>query len=189
MRFHLIIATILPLLPLLQGCTPILDANEATDTIAPNGVRMLMSDEIIENKAASAIDLDADLKKLVHVQVTSLDGSVLLTGEAATPEARDRVLSHVRSINGVLRIRFKLREAPPCTLDSRKRDSLITGAIKSYLATQRFNPTPPRIKVVTESGVVYLMGQVTHAVGDLATAHAATIEGVTGVVKVFQYID
>ncbi len=176
---------------LLQGCVPILIGGAATGVGMAHDRRTLgaiIDDENIELKAAATIGLDATLKNLVHVNITSLNGIVLLTGEAATPEARDQVLTHVRAVNGVRRITNELREAPPSTLGRRSRDSLITSAVKSrFLVTRRLDPT--RVKVITEAGVVYLMGLVTRAEGDLAAEQAATIEGVTGVVKVFEYID
>jgi osmotically-inducible protein OsmY len=188
MHFRWMIAAVVLL---LQGCVPVLITGAATGAGAVHDRRTLgaiIDDENIELKAAAGIGLDADLKKLVHVNVTSMNGIVLLTGEAATPEARDQVLTHLRAINGVRRITNELRDAPPSALGSRSRDSLITSAVKSrFLVTRRLDPT--RVKVITEAGVVYLMGLVTHAEGDLATDNAATIEGVTGVVKVFEYID
>jgi len=176
---------------LLQGCVPLLIGGAATGVGAAHDRRTLgaiIDDENIELKAAASIGLDANINKLVHVNITSMNGIVLLTGEAATPEARDQVLTHLRAVNGVRRITNELRDAPPSTLGSRSRDSLITSAVKSrFLVTRHLDPT--RVKVVTEANVVYLMGLVTHAEGDLAAEQAATIEGVTGVVKVFEYID
>ena len=176
---------------LLQGCVPLLIGGAATGVGAAHDRRTLgaiIDDENIEIKAAAAIGLDANINKLVHVNITSMNGIVLLTGEAATAEARDRVLTHLRAVNGVRRITNELRDAPPSKLGSRSKDSLITSAVKSrFLVTRHLDPT--RVKVVTEAGVVYLMGLVTRAEGDLAAEQAATIEGVTGVVKVFEYID
>jgi osmotically-inducible protein OsmY len=176
---------------LLQGCVPLLIGGAATGVGAAHDRRTLgaiIDDENIELKAAAAIGLNSNIKKQVHVNVTSMNGIVLLTGEAPTPEARDQVLTHVRAVNGVRRITNELRDTAPSTLGSRSRDSLITSAVKSrFLVTRHLDPT--RVKVVTEAGVVYLMGLVTHAEGDLATEQAATIEGVSSVVKVFEYID
>lgn len=176
---------------LLQGCVPLLIGGAATGVGAAHDRRTLgaiIDDENIELKAAASIGLDANINKLVHVNITSMNGIVLLTGEAATPAARDQVLTHLRAVNGVRRITNELRDAPPSKLGSRSRDSLITSAVKSrFLVTRHLDPT--RVKVITEANVVYLMGLVTHAEGDLAAEQAATIEGVTGVVKVFEYID
>ena len=191
MHSRWMIAAVPPLFLLLQGCVPLLIGGAATGVGAAHDRRTLgaiIDDENIELKAAATIGLDANINKLVHVNITSMNGIVLLTGEAATAEARDRVLTHLRAVNGVRRITNELRDAPPSKLGSRSRDSLITSAVKSrFLVTRHLDPT--RVKVVTEANVVYLMGLVSRAEGDLAAEQAATIEGVTGVVKVFEYID
>jgi len=117
-----------------------------------------------------------------------MNGIVLLTGEAATPEARDQVLTQVRSIDGVRRITNEMRISAPSGYGSRSLDALITSAVKSrMLVSPDFDPT--RIKVVTENSVVYLMGLVTRAEGNQAVTLTTRIDGVTGVVKVFEYID
>ncbi|HJW81471.1 MAG TPA: BON domain-containing protein [Acidiferrobacterales bacterium] len=181
----------LPLFLLLQACVPVVVGGAAVGAGAAHDRRTLgaiIDDENIELKAAAKIGLDADLKKLVHVNVTSMNGIVLLTGEAATTEARDQILTHVRAVNGVRRITNELRITEPSAFGSRSKDSLITSAVKSrFLVTRNLDPT--RVKVVTEASVVYLMGLVTHAEGDLAAERAATIEGVERIVKVFEYID
>lgn len=191
MHLRRMMAASLPLLLLLQACVPVIVGGAAIGAGAAHDRRTLGSiidDENIELKAAASIGLDAQLKQLVHVNVTSMNGIVLLTGEAATLEARDQILTHVRAVNGVRRITNELRIAEPSSFGGRSKDSLITSAVKSrFLVTRNLDPT--RVKVVTETSVVYLMGMVTHAEGDLAAELAATIEGVERIVKVFEYID
>ena len=191
MHTRWMMAAALPLLVLLQACVPVVVGGAAVGAGAAHDRRTLgaiIDDENIELKAAAKIGLDADLKKLVHVNVTSMNGIVLLTGEAATTETRDQILTHVRAVNGVRRITNELRIAEPSPFGSRSKDSLITSAVKSrFLVTKHLDPT--RVKVVTETSVVYLMGMVTHADGDLAAERAATIEGVALIVKVFEFID
>jgi len=191
MHLRWMMATTLPLLLLLQACVPVAVGGAAAGAAAAHDRRTLgamIDDENIELKAAATIGQDADLKKLVHVNVTSMNGIVLLTGEAATTEARDQILTHVRAVNGVRRITNELRITEPSPFGDRSKDSLITSAVKSrFLVSQNLDST--RVKVVTEASVVYLLGLVTHAEGDLAADRAATIEGVERIVKVFEYID
>ena len=180
-----------PLFLLLQACVPAVVGGAAVGAAAAHDRRTfgaIIDDENIELKAAANIGMVAELKKLVHVNVTSMNGIVLLTGEAATTEARDQILTQVRAVNGVRRITNELRIAEPSSFGSRSKDSLITSAVKSrFLVSKDLDPT--RVKVVTEASVVYLLGLVTQAEGNLAADHAATIEGVERVVKVFEYID
>ena len=176
---------------LLQACVPVIVGGAAAGAGAAHDRRTfgsMIDDENIELKTAAKIGLDASIKNLVHVNVTSMNGIVLLTGEAATPEARDQILTHVRSVNGVRRVTNELRIAEPSSFGSRSRDALITSAVKSrFLVTKNLDPT--RVKVVTEANVVYLLGLVTQAEGELAADRATTIEGVERIVKVFEYID
>jgi osmotically-inducible protein OsmY len=191
MFFRWMMVAALPLFLVLQACVPVVVGGAAAGAAAAHDRRTfgaMIDDENIELKAAAKIGQDAELKNLVHVNVTSMNGIVLLTGEAATTAARDQILTHVRAVNGVRRVTNELRITEPSPFGSRSLDSLITSAVKSrYLVTKDFDPT--RIKVVTEASVVYLMGMVTQAEGDLAVDHAATIEGVERIVKVFEYID
>jgi len=148
----------------------------------------IIDDQTIEMKAGAAIVGDANLKKMTHVNVTSMNGIVLLTGEAASPEARDQILTRLRAINGVRRITNELRITEPSAIGARSRDTLITTAVKSRLAVTR-GIDPARVKVVTEDSVVYLMGLVTQREGELAAEQAATIDGVARVVKIFEFVD
>lgn len=191
MPMRWMLSAALPLFLLLQACVPAVVGGAAVGAGAAHDRRTLgaiIDDENIELKAAAKIGLDADLKNLVHVNVTSMNGIVLLTGEAATSEARDLILNHVRGINGVRRITNELRIAEPSSFGSRSKDSLITSAVKSRFVVDR-NIDPTRVKVVTEASVVYLLGLVTQAEGDLAAERAANIDGVERIVKVFEYLD
>ena len=191
MPMRWMLSAALPLLLLLQACVPAVVGGAAAGAGAAHDRRPLgaiLDDENIELKAAAKIGLDADLKNLVHVNVTSMNGIVLLTGEAATSDARDLILNHVRGINGVRRITNELRIAEPSSFGSRSKDSLITSAVKSRFVVDR-NIDPTRVKVVTEASVVYLLGLVTQAEGDLAAERAANIDGVERIVKVFEYLD
>jgi len=151
-------------------------------------VGAMIDDQNIEMKAGAHIIGDAELRRDAHVNVTSINGIVLLTGETATPEARDKILNHVRAINGVRRVNNELQMTAPSLMSARNRDSLITTAVKSRL-TVTPGVRASRIKVVTEAGSVFLMGLVTQAEGDLAAGQSATIEGVGRVVKLFEYLD
>ena len=183
--------TLLSTLLLLQGCAPAVVVGGAATAAVVHDRRTfgsIIDDQAIELKAGSAIAGDAELRGQTRINVTSMNGIVLLSGEAATIEARDRVLSLVREINGVRRITNEMQIADTSGMGSRSLDSLITSAVKSRLLESK-NTDSTRIKVVTDNQVVYLMGLVTRAEGDTAAGHAATIDGVTRVVKVFEYID
>ncbi len=191
MRHTWLILMLLPLV-ILQGCAAAVVAGAAAGTaVAAHDRRTLgamIDDQTIELKSGAAIASEASLKDQVHINITSMNGVVLLTGEATTLEARDKVLDLVRGVNGVRRITNEMQIAAPSSIGSRSKDSLITSAVKSRLVVTR-NLDATRFKVVTESGAVYLMGLVTREEGEMSAERASTIDGVTRVVKIFEYID
>ena len=122
----------------------------------------------------------------VHVNVTSFNRVILLTGEvpdAATREAIERIVAGLPNVRSVAN---ELEVAGVSSLTSRSNDSLITSKVKvRFLDARRFNAL--HVKVVTEAGIVYLMGIVTEQEGNEAAEVARTTGGVRKVVKVFEY--
>lgn len=122
----------------------------------------------------------------VHVNVTSFNRAVLLTGEvpdAGTREAIEKIAADLPNVRSVAN---ELEVAGVSSLASRSSDSLITSKVRvRFLDAQRFSPV--HVKVVTEAGVVYLMGLVTEQEATHATEVARTTGGVRKVVKVFEY--
>ena len=87
---------------------------------------------------------DPELKDQTRINVTSMNGIVLLSGEATTIEARDRVLTLVREVNGVRRITNEMLIEEPRGMGSRSLDSLITSAVKSrLLVSKNIDPSRP----------------------------------------------
>jgi osmotically-inducible protein OsmY len=175
----------------VAGCTAVVVAGGATATVAATDRRTLgaqLDDQTIEIRAASAIRSDPALKGQVHVNVTSMNGTALITGETPSAEQRDRVLMLVRDIAGVRRTMNELRVAAPSTSGERSHDAWLTTKVKSKLAATR-EIESWHIKVVTENEVVYLMGLVNRAQGELAAEATRTVGGVSRVVKLFEYLD
>jgi len=188
-----VIRLILLLVPImfLQACAPALVAGAATGAAVAHDRRTfgaMIDDQTIELKIGSRIASDPSLREQTHINVTSMNGVVLLTGEARTPDSRDQILARAREVNGIRRITNEIIIGEPSSLGSRSKDALITSAIKSRLIVTR-NLDASRIKIVTESGVAYLMGIVTQAEAETATQQTLTIDGIVRVVKVFEYLD
>jgi len=94
----------------------------------------------------------------------------------------------VRSVPKVSHVYDEIAIAAPSSLMSRSSDTVITSKVKTrMLASDKVEGL--NIKVVTENGVVYLMGLVKHQQGDAATEIARTTGGVQKVVKLFEYTD
>lgn len=176
----------------LAGCaTPVVVGGAAASGAAVAHDRRtagtVIDDQGIEFKAGSRLGEDAELAE-AHINVTSYNGIVLLSGEAPNPAARARAVSIVEQIPKVRRVHNELVVAEPAPAGDRSHDTWITTKVKSkFVANERLDPT--RVKVVTERDVVYLMGLVTRGEAEVAVMEARTTNGVKKVVKLFEYID
>lgn len=183
------IITLLTLTTLYGCAAPVLVAGGAAAGATAADQRTtgtVVEDNAIELKAQEAIYTDDRLKKQVHVNITSYNGIVLLTGEAPTTEMSDAVVSHVQQIAKVRHIHNEIIIAPPSNLSDRSQDSWITTKVKAmHFGNKEVNGL--NIKVVTEHRVVYLMGMVSQPEGDAATNLAREVEGVSQIVKMFEY--
>lgn len=185
-----LVITTLIAAPMLHGCAaPVLMAGGAAAGAAAGDRRTtgtLVEDNAIELKAQEAIYTDDQLKRQVHINVTSYSGIVLLTGEAATEEMRNAVVNLVQRVPKVRQIHNEIAVAPPSSLAERSQDSWITTKVKARLLGNK-EVAGLTIKVVTERGIVYLMGMVSQDEGEAATQFARQVEGVREIVKIFEY--
>lgn len=172
----------------LQGCFPLV----ATGVVGATALMVddrrtsgiYIEDENIEWKALARI---GQKFKDAHVNTTSFNLSVLVTGEAPTEAMKNEIADTVRAIPSVRNVTNEIAVAGNSSLTSRGNDTLISTSVKSrFIGNSRFSPN--HVKVVTEAGVVYLMGLVTQAEGDGAAESARTTSGVARVVKVFEYV-
>lgn len=148
--------------------------------------KTMLEDEAIELTSLDKLYNDPELVKTVHINVTSYNHVVLLTGEAISSALRDKAIEIVRNINKVKRVHNEIRIAGLTDLKSRSKDTWITSKVKTrMLTTENFDAT--RIKVVTENKTVYLMGLVSQSQGHQAAELARHIDGVERVVKLFEY--
>ena len=179
---------------ILSGCAALVVgagvAAGATATVAHDRrtTGVFIEDESIEQKALKSFSADKEIKDSSHINVTSYNTVVLITGETPSEDIRNRVVNIVREIPKVTHVYNELTIAAPSSWTSRSSDSLITSKVKTNLLTvDDFDGT--RVKVVTDKGVVYLMGILTRPEADTATGEAQHTGGVQKVVKLFQYID
>lgn len=122
-----------------------------------------------------------------HVNVTSYNRKVLLTGEVKDQALKDRIGREIAKIDNVLSVVNELEVTFIAGIGSRSNDSYITSKIVASLIDAK-DVYGSAIKVVTERGNVYLMGRVTHREGERAAQIASGVSGVVKVVKVFDYI-
>jgi len=177
---------------LVSGCAPpVIVAGAAAGATVATDERTtgtVVEDQAIEIKAAHAINTDQTVGGQVHVSVTSYNNVVLLTGQAPNKALADKVVSLVQTVEKVVRIHNEITVGPLATFRERSHDTWITTRVKSaLLGAKGFEAT--RVKVVTESGTVFLMGLIAR---DQATNIASTVQQVNGVkrvVKIFEYLD
>ena len=123
----------------------------------------------------------------VHVNVTSYNRQVLLTGEVSTDaekQAVEQAVSRVENVRGIVN---ELAVQPITALTERSGDSLVTGKVKATMVDAQ-DVFANAFKVVTERGTVYLMGRVTQREADRATELTRTVGGVKRVVRVLEII-
>lgn len=172
----------------LAGCAPLLIGGAAVGTMVAFDRRTSgaqLEDETIELRAAS--NLRQALGERGHVNVTSYNRQVLLTGEvpnAADKQTAEQVVARVENVRGIIN---ELAVMGSSSLAQRSSDALVTGKVKASLVDAR-DLYVGAFKVVTERGTVYLMGRVTQREADRATQMTRTIGGVQRVVRVFDII-
>lgn len=143
-------------------------------------------DEEIELKAGSS--LRESFGASTHVNVTSFNRRVLLTGEVPDAATRAKVKDLVVKVPNVRDIQDELSLVPASGYKARATDGYITAKVKTrFLDDKRFEAN--HVKVVTEANTVYLMGLVKREEGNAAAEIAARTGGVVKVVKVFEYLD
>jgi osmotically-inducible protein OsmY len=187
MRTLAALAALLPAL-WLAGCAPVLVGAGAAAGLSMSEDRRSsgaqLDDQSIEWRASSRVGDRFGSK--VHVNITSYNRAALLTGEVPDERTRGEVESLVRGVPSVQGITNEMVVAEPTSLGSRTTDSFITSKIKTrFLDAGKFNAL--HVKVVTEAGVVYLLGVVTEKEADDAVEIARTTGGVRKVVKMFEY--
>lgn len=172
----------------LQGCVEMAVGTAVMGTLAATDRRTFgaqTEDKTILVKGESRI------AKLVggagHVNVASFNRKVLLTGEVRDDAMKAAVEQEMRAVEGVEAVVNELDVMGPSSFTSRSNDSIITGMVKASFVDAK-DLYANAIKVVTERGVVFLMGRVTQREGHLAANVASSVNGVHKVVKVFEYI-
>lgn len=172
----------------LQGCVEMAVGTAVMGTLAATDRRTFgaqTEDKTIVLKGESRV---ANLVGSAgHVNVASFNRKVLLTGEVRDDAMKADVEREIRAVEGVEAVVNELEVMGVSSFTSRSNDSILTGMVKASFVDAK-DLYANAIKVVTERGVVYLMGRVTQREGQLAASVASTISGVHKVVKVFEYI-
>ena len=176
---------------LMSGCGSMLatfESNEIKDDPGERTMAQQLADESIETKAVVNIHAANEAFDNAHLVVVSYNGYVLLAGQVTDEQLKAQATEVVRKVRDVRRIYNELEVASPSSGMTRTSDTWITTKVKSWLLGDT-STEGLRVKVVTENGVVFLMGMVTAAEADRIANAAADIGGVQRVVRLFELIE
>jgi osmotically-inducible protein OsmY len=173
--------------PLLTACAPVVivgaAAGAALVATDRRSTGAQLDDQTIETKVATT--LASRYGDRAHINVTSYNGIVLLSGEATDSAIVSDAVALATGTDRVRSVHNELIVAPPTDLSARTNDSYVTSKVKTrFVEANKFSAT--HVKVVTERGVVYLMGIVSRAEADAAGEVASTTTGATRVVRLFE---
>ena len=172
----------------LGGCAPVVLGGAAVGGMMALDRRTVgtqVEDEGIELRIGNRVHGAYGDK--VHVNVTSYNRQVLLTGEVPSAEVRDAAEKIAAGAENVRSVVNDLAVMPTTSLGQRSNDTYITGKVRASLVDAR-DLSANSFKVVTERNVVYLMGRVSQREAGRATAIARNISGVAKVVRVFEHL-
>jgi osmotically-inducible protein OsmY len=190
MKSSLVVKTVSGLLLVctLGACAPLMIAGVAGTAMVASDRRTSgaqLEDESIELRAQARIR--DNLGERVHVNVTSFNRQVLLTGEVTAEKDRQAVVQLVERIENVKAVVNELAVMPLSNLSERSNDLLIVAKVKASFVDSR-DLFANSFKVVTERGTVYLMGRVTQREANSATQLTRNVGGVNKVVRLFEII-
>ncbi len=182
------IAALVVALASVAGCVPVIVAGAAGGAamvaVDRRSAGAQLDDESIELKVSTqALSQYGDR---IHLNVTSYNGVVLLSGEVPDQGTLASVGNLAKNTEKVRVVNNEMVVGPNADLSARSNDTYITSKVKTRMIEANKFP-PNAVKVVTERSVVYLMGIVSMEEGTAAGETAATTSGVVRVVKFFQY--
>ena len=181
-------SVLLATLASLSACTPLIVGGAVMTGVVATDRRTTgtqLEDQTIEIKVASVVR--QEMGERIHLNVLSFNRQVLLTGEVRTAADKERAEVLARSQENVVAVVNDLAVMPVSSLTQRSKDTVITGRVKAAFVDAK-DLQVNAIKVVTERGIVYLMGRVTSREAKRATDIARSMSGVTKVVRVFEEI-
>ncbi|TGY51155.1 divisome-associated lipoprotein YraP [Rodentibacter caecimuris] len=176
---------------LLQGCVAAVLGGAAAGTKVATDPRTMgtqVDDETLEFKVENALYKDEQIKSEARVNAISYSARVLLIGQVPSESTKETATSLAKGVDGVTDVYNELRVGAKITIGQISKDSWITTQVKSkMLIDDRVKSTD--VKVITENGEVFLLGNVTQSQADAAAEIASKISGVQKVVKVFKYLN
>jgi osmotically-inducible protein OsmY len=187
-KLTLAAAALIIALPMLQACVPVIVGGAAAGVMSAHDRRSTgtqTDDETTEWKAGQRVP--DQYKTFSHINFTSYNRRVLITGEVPNEEAKAAVEAETRKLDGVREVYNELGVGPASSLGSRSTDSYIDSKVKARLVDSN-QISANHIKVVTERAIVHLMGIVNAREAKVAVDVARTTSGVKKVVNVLEVV-
>ena len=175
----------------LSGCGSFLatmQADPIEDHPTDRTFGQVIEDDNIETKAIVNIHAANKAFHDSNLVAVSYNGYLLLAGQVSNEALKSEATTVARKIHGVRRIYNELEIAAPSSGMTRTSDTWITTKVKSWLLGSS-DIEGTGVKIVTENGVVYLLGLVTRKEAKRISDEAAGIGGVQRVVQLFEFID
>ena len=175
-------ATIVALIFTLSGC--VLNLANDPERRTPG---VVMDDAVLEALVEREIRA-SDNYKGSHLAILSYNGVVLLTGQVPSQELLEKATETTQALRRVRKVHNELTVGGPTSFVARSNDAWLTTKVKTSLIADK-EAMGSKVKVQTESGVVYLMGLLPREDADRAVDVARRVYGVQKIVKVFEYLD
>ena len=188
MRLIMSLVGIAVVITSLAGCAPVVIGGAAAGgsmAVDRRTTGAYVEDQSIEVKAESQIA--SQLGEKVHINVISFNRNVLITGEARDEEGKKKAEMIVKGLENVRNVTNEVVVGMISAMSSRVNDAYLTSKVKARMLADNKFPVQ-YVKVFTEDSVVFLMGMVTRKEGEQAVEIARNTEGVSKVVKVFEYV-
>lgn len=174
----------------LQGCAAVAVVAITTGASMATDRRTIgnqIDDQSIEVEAYNEITKNKSLNANTNLHITSVNGSVLIIGQAPSAYLKEQAIKIVNNIKGVVRIHNQIRIGNITSVTTQTNDIWLTSKVKTALfSSNKVNAKD--IKVVTENGEVFLMGIVSKQEAQAAVNITRNISGVNRVFKAFEYL-
>ncbi len=184
------IALTLGIIYLLNGCTAAVVGGAVVGTSVALDKRTTgdyVEDQNIKTKFAHLYYQNDELSKQAHINVSSYNRQMLITGEVLTEQQKQQLSDIAGQIKNVRKYFNEAIITEPTSMSSRTNDSYITSKIKTSVFSNMSELDGAQVKVVTENSSVFLMGLVTRKQGQQITEIARKTNGVKRVIKLFEY--
>jgi len=173
----------------INACSPILVVGAsagagATVVTDRRSAGKMVEDQAIEMQASDFIYSHKDMAKKVHVAVTSVNSTVLLTGEVPTQEFSNIIADKVNQMRPVKQVINKIKVRSKLPLSDRSNDTWVTSKVKTKLVSKK--GLLSRTKVVTSNNHVYLMGMVNNSEAEEIIAIVKSIDGIENITPLFE---